>query len=61
MKVIITGKRKGQPTCGYISAEMDNPTKPSREFVKQAKINLSAHKIFISLDDDEQKPPVWQG
>jgi hypothetical protein len=29
MKVIITGTRKGQPTGGYITAEMDDPRRPN--------------------------------
>jgi hypothetical protein len=61
MKVIITGTRQGQPTGGYMTTEMDNPRHPSKEFVKQAKINLNAHKISISIEDQPDRPSVWRG
>jgi hypothetical protein len=61
VKVIITGTRSSQSTGGYMTAEMDDPRHPSREFVRQAKTNLGAHRISISVDNGGQQPPVWQG
>jgi hypothetical protein len=61
MKVIVTGSRSGKSTGGYITAEMDDPRRPSREFVRQAKRNLGAHRISISIEDQPDEPPAWRG
>jgi hypothetical protein len=61
MKVIITGKRGNQQIGGYLTAEMDDPRHPSKEFVRRAKEELGAHKIYIAINEGPQEPPVWHG